>query len=171
MAREAAARTSLTLRSHSSKTRISTLRTTVRLGVRLIGTGLSASAVILRAFAGVAGKLNPDTPADVNLESLEFIIEPGGPPPIANVTAPGQLTWGRGQGCAFVKQPAQQWPASYTCSSKTAFGCTPDHYMSARCIVLVRRQCGGLGLLTLGAMCRVRCSSPVIASSPGHLQE
>eukprot|EP01138_Halocafeteria_seosinensis_P015489 gb/GECG01015807.1/.p1 GENE.gb/GECG01015807.1/~~gb/GECG01015807.1/.p1 ORF type:complete len:909 (+),score=86.63 gb/GECG01015807.1/:1-2727(+) len=46
---------------------------------------------------------------------------------------PGTLTWGKMEGCTFVKGSARNWPAQYNCFKHQEFGCTPDNKNSAVC--------------------------------------
>lgn len=75
---------------------------------------------------------------------MQYLIDPEAPPIESNVTAPGLVTWGRGRGCGFFNKPATAWPSQYTCNQHQEPGCTPDHYMSAVCIVQVRSWPRGL---------------------------
>jgi Leishmanolysin len=72
------------------------------------------------------------------------------PPPIS----PGALTWGRYQGASFIKSPATNWPAGYTCSVHQQYGCTPDHTMSATCVLapyFSESSCASYGNYTSGS--------------------
>jgi hypothetical protein len=82
------------------------------------------------------------TTADVDdfsgLAGLSFLTTneaPSGyvpPPP----PPPGKMRWGAGAGCGFLDgKPTETWPAGYLCTRNQAYGCTPDHRMSAVCIV------------------------------------
>ena len=65
-------------------------------------------------YAGFAGPLLAAAPADYVPDLISRVD--------SSVTAvrqapwPGNLSWGRGLGCAFVMSSALHWPAEYTCS-------------------------------------------------------
>jgi hypothetical protein len=81
----------------------------------------------------MAGPLVSSTATDYIVEPLSYLVPQNLGPP--NSTSPGALTWGRGEGCAFVYGASRTWPAGYTCSEQNAYGCTPDHSMSAACVI------------------------------------
>eukprot|EP01138_Halocafeteria_seosinensis_P001181 gb/GECG01001208.1/.p1 GENE.gb/GECG01001208.1/~~gb/GECG01001208.1/.p1 ORF type:complete len:1178 (+),score=114.14 gb/GECG01001208.1/:1-3534(+) len=47
--------------------------------------------------------------------------------------SPGALTWGRGEGCAFLTESARKWSSQYRCEKHQEYGCTADNKNSAVC--------------------------------------
>lgn len=105
----------------------------------------------------MAGKLTPNTADDFSSSSFSFLQRTsqsaGGyvpPPP----PSPGALTWGKGEGCSFVNGNARTWPEQYTCSKQQEYGCTPDHRMSAVCVIsqyTAEPTCASYGEFVQGA--------------------
>jgi len=118
------------------------------------------------------------TSADANdfktVEQLDFLTKneapidyvPPPPPP------PGALRWGAKAGCGFMdKKPLESWPKGYICPKNKVYGCTPDHRMSAVCIVkgdytALEQTCGGYYQNGSGPICNLASASGV----PSYMQ-
>lgn len=99
-----------------------------------------------------------------NVAPTDYIPPP--PPP------PGALRWGNNAGCDFMdKKPKESWPSKYLCPQNKVYGCTPDHRMSAVCIVkgdytALEQTCGGYYQNGSGPICNLASVSGV----PSYMQ-
>ena len=47
--------------------------------------------------------------------------------------SPGYLTWGRKEGCDFLRKSAREWSSRYKCTKHLDHGCTADNKNGAVC--------------------------------------
>lgn len=135
----------------------------------------TCSPYTLHSICSYGGSIIKDAAVDdyKTMSSLSFLSTNDGasgyvpPKPLP----PGAVRWGQGAGCAFLNQkPKVAWPAEYTCTKNRFYTCTPDHRMSAVCIVkgdysAAEQSCGAFDQSSGAA-----CVSASTAGVPSYMQ-
>ncbi len=102
----------------------------------------------------------------------------------ASSLSPGALRWGQFEGCGFINSPPRvSWPEEYLCQTKNTYTCTPDHRMSAVCMMSTwttvpsNPSCGRFVQYNstfqppaTGPLCEVTNDSPVLNGIPSYMQ-
>lgn len=116
------------------------------------------------SYTGNLVEMTGDTGGKGAPSKMEIVPQEGWVPPV--VYSPGQLRWGRNEGCAFVENSAAEWSDQYRCSVHRDFACSYDNKMSAVCVLTPTWALPEDGTFTCGDCpegqrdCDARCTLP-----------